>query len=143
MEHSRLASSSFLALLLLLSACRTSVVGHYGLDLEETKKCIEKLAATDPELAKLKDQTIKLFEATDLDVSFDEDGKMQSTTVLTSPAGPRTQKANGTWKLDGKQLLIDVDKKLDTTCEVDGKRLRCLRKEVFQELYGSYVLVKK
>jgi len=49
---------------LVLSGCHTRVDGDYQLDLEQTKQCVEQAAAADPEAGKLKEQTIKMLEAT-------------------------------------------------------------------------------
>ncbi len=127
---------------LALIGCRTSVVGHYRLDLEETKQCVAKAAIDNPEDAQNKDATIKLLAATDLDLELHETGKMLSTTTLTMPGAPSPQSRNGTWKLDGKRVAIAVEDEKDTICDVDGNRLRCTKPDA-ATLFSRYVLVRK
>ncbi len=127
---------------LALLGCRTSVVGHYRLDLEETKHCVAKAAVDNPEDAQMKDGTIKLLEATDLDLELNAAGKMPSTTTLTSAGAAQTQQRQGTWKLDGKRVAIAVEDEKDTICDVDGSRLRCTKPDA-ATLFSRYVLVRK
>lgn len=127
---------------LALIACRTSVAGHYQLDLEETKRCVEKAAVANPEDAQMKDGTLKMLSATNLDLELNETGKMLSTTTFSLEGTPRTQSRNGTWKLDGKRVAIAVDGEKDTSCDVDGKRLRCAKPDALT-LFSHYVLVRK
>ena len=127
---------------LALIGCRSSVAGHYQLDLEETKRCVDKAAVDNPEDAHMKDGTFKLLEATVLDLELNEAGKMLSTTTLTTASAPSTQQRDGTWKREGKQLKIKVAGEADTICEVDGRRLRC-QKPVLYTLFAHYVLVRK
>lgn len=132
-----------IALALLAMACRTSVAGEYTLDLDETKKAVDISAKENPEDAPLKDGTIKLLSATELDVTLGEDGKMSSRTRLSVPGSPSSdQKQQGTWKLENGRVVIKVEDELDTLCEVDGKRLRCAKERAYK-LYGRYVLRRK
>ncbi len=142
MRISRLAAFQIVACGLALSACRTGVPGHYELDVEQTKICVAKSALDNPDDAEMKEGTIKLMDATRLDMLLDESGMMTSTTVVTGPGSPAPQTRDGTWKLDGKRVVIKVTGVADTLCEIDGKRLRC-QKPSPGTLYSNYVLVKK
>ena len=141
MELTRRAHGFVLVAGLVLSGCHTRVDGVYRLDLEQTKQCVEKTAAADAEAGQLKDQTIKLLEATQVELRLDPDGKLLSTTVLSS-AGPATAKTSGTWQVDGKRVTFKVPGDADTSCDVDGDRLRC-EKQTANKLFGHYVLVRK
>jgi hypothetical protein len=142
MELSRRVQGLVLVACLVLSGCNSRVDGDYQLDLEQTKACVAKSAAADPEAGKHKDEVIKLLDATQVSIRLDPSGKMLSTTVLTVRGGPSTSKTSGTWKLDGKRVTIKVKDDPDTLCDVDGPRLRCQR-ATDQKLFGSYVLVHK
>ena|GEM_PF-6205655 len=128
-------------LCLCLCACRRSVAGRYQLDLEETKACVAKAELDDPEEAQMRDETIKLLALTTVDVSLDESGKLESTAQLRGHA-PRAQKSQGTWRADGTRVIMKVEGEGDTSCEVDGPRLRC-EKPRRNKLLTSYVLVRK
>ena len=55
------------------------------------------------------------------------------------------QKSNelvGTWVRDGDHLTVHIDGKGDTSCEIDGKRLRCSKPSKFR-LLEKYVLIRK
>lgn len=125
-----------------LSACRTGVAGRYELDIEETKACVAKAAVDNPEEAKMKDATIELMAKTRVEMQLEDGGKMTSTTTLTGPEAPPPRAHSGSWKMDGKSVLIQVPEVDDTRCEVDGKRLRCTKPSP-GTLYSNYVLVKK
>ena len=142
MELSRRAQGLVLVAGLVLSGCHTRVDGDYQLDLEQTKECVAKNAAANPEDGKGRDQAIKMLDATQVNIRLEEGGKMLSTTVVTVGGQPSTAKTSGTWKLDGKRVTIKVQDDSDTFCDVDGKRLRC-QKEAYNKLFGSYVLVRK
>jgi len=90
----------------------------------------------------MRDSTIKLLQTTNVDVLLEEGGKMTSTTTFSGPEAFAPQKTVGTWKLDDKRVLIQVKGIPDTTCEVDGKRLRC-HKPTPNTLFSDYVLVRK
>jgi hypothetical protein len=127
---------------LLASACSTSVVGNYELDLDESKAAVDKAVAEHPDMAHLKADTIKMLEATRVDVALTEDGKMTTQIATTTAlAGPGTQRQQGTWKLDGKRVQIHNDE-VDTRCDVDGKRLRC-ENQTLPPLLTRYVLRRK
>ena len=126
---------------LCLCACRSSVAGRYELDLEETKACVAKAKLDDPEEAQMRDETIKLLAITTVDVLLDASGKLQSTTELKGHA-PRAQKSQGTWRADGQRVIMKVEGEGDTSCAVDGQRLRC-EKPKRNKLLTSYVLVRK
>jgi hypothetical protein len=138
----RLPAFQIVGLGLGLSACRSGIAGRYELDLEETKICVSKAALDNPEDAHMKDGTIKLLEATRVDMLLDEAGKMSSTTILTAEGPPTPQKRDGTWKADGKRVIIKVDGGADTLCDVDGQRLRC-KKPALYKLFSNYVLLRK
>ncbi len=142
MRTTWLARFQIVAVGLALSGCRTSVAGHYQLDLEETKRCVDKAAVDNPEDAHMKDGTVKLLAATALDMELNQAGKMLSTTTLTSASPPSAQRRDGTWKLEGTQVKIKVEGEADTICDVDGSRLRC-QKPVLYTLFSHYVLVRK
>jgi hypothetical protein len=129
-----------LALALGLSSCRTSVAGRYELDLEQTKACVAN-AELDDEEAQMRDETINLLALTSVDVLLDESGRLQSTTQLTGPA-PRAQKSQGTWRADGERVLMKVEGEGETSCAVDGSRLRC-EKPKRNQLLTNYVLVRR
>lgn len=141
MGISRLTAFRIVCLGLGLGACRTSLAGRYELDLEETKACVAKAKLDDPEEAEMRDETIKLLAMTTVDVLLDPSGKLQSTTQLQGHA-PRAQKSQGTWRADGQRVIMKVDGEGDTSCEVDGSRLRC-EKPKRNKLLTSYVLVRK
>jgi hypothetical protein len=141
MGISRLTAFRIVCLGLGLGACRTSLAGHYELDLEETKACVAKAKLDDPEEAEMRAETIKLLAMTTVDVVLDPSGQLHSTSQLQGHA-PRAQKSQGTWLLDGKRLLMKVEGEGDTSCEVDGPRLRC-EKPKRNELLTNYVLVRK
>jgi hypothetical protein len=141
MGISRLAAFRIVCLGLGLGACRTSVAGRYELDLEETKACVAKAKVDDREEAEMRDETIKVLALTSVDVSLDESGQLESTTQLTGPA-PRVQKSKGTWRADGQRVIMKVEGEGDTTCTVDGPRLRC-EKPKRNQLLTSYVLVRQ
>jgi hypothetical protein len=124
-----------------LGACRTSVAGRYELDLEATKVCVANAKLDDPEEAQMRDETIKLLALTTVDVLLGDSGQLQSTTQLNGPA-PRTQISRGTWRADGKRLIMKLEGEGDTSCEVDGPRLRC-EKPKPNQLLTSYVLVRQ
>lgn len=124
-----------------LSACRSSVAGRYELDLEQTKACVASAKLDDPEEAQMRDETIKLLALTTVDVLLDESGKLESTAQLQGHA-PRTQKSQGTWRADGARVIMKVAGEGDTSCTVDGPRLRC-EKPKRNKLLTSYVLVRK
>jgi hypothetical protein len=126
----------------LLCGCHTRVDGEYQLDLEQTKECVAKTAATDPEEGKGKEQAIKVLEATRVSLRLEPDGKLLSTTVLSMDGPPLTSKTSGTWKLDGKRVIFKVQGDADTFCDIDASRLRC-QKQTDLKLYGHYVLVRK
>ena len=125
-----------------LSACRGGVAGRYELDIEETKVCVAKAAVDNPEEAKMKDATIELMARTRVDLQLEDGGKMTSTTVLNGPESAQPQTRTGTWRMDGKRVVIKVADVDDTHCDVDGKRLRCTKPSP-GTLYSNYVLVKK
>jgi hypothetical protein len=125
-----------------LSACRTGVVGRYELDVEETKVCVAKSALENPDDAAMKEGTIQLMEKTRLDMHLEEGGKMTATTVITGPEAFQPQSSSGSWRMDGKRVVIRVKEAADTHCDVDGKRLRCTKPSP-GTLYSNYVLVKK
>ena len=125
-----------------LIGCRTSVAGHYRLDLEDTKRCVEKAAVANPEDAGMKEGTIKMLSATDLDLELNAAGKMVSTTTLSFDGSRRSQVRNGAWRMDGKRVTITVEDEKDTTCDVDGTRLRCTKPDALT-LFSHYVLVRK
>ena len=141
MGISRLTAFRIVCLGLGLSGCRTSVAGRYQLDLEETKACVAKAKLDDPEEAEMRDETIKLLALTTVDVLLDESGQLQSTTQLQGHA-PRAQQSHGTWRADGERVLMKVDGEGDTSCTVDGPRLRC-EKPKRNQLLASYVLVRR
>jgi hypothetical protein len=126
MGISRLAAFRIVCLGLGLGACRTSVAGRYELDLEETKACVAKAKVDDREEAEMRDETIKVLALTSVDVSLDESGQLESTT-------PRA---------DGQRVIMKVEGEGDTTCTVDGPRLRC-EKPKRNQLLTSYVLVRQ
>jgi hypothetical protein len=125
-----------------LSACRGGVAGRYELDVEETKVCVAKAAVDNPEEASMKNATIELMAKTRLDMHLEEGGKMTSTMVVTGPEAFQPRTHDGSWKMDGKRVVIQVKGVDDTVCEVEGKRLRC-KKPSPGTLYSNYVLVKK
>ena len=141
MGISRLTAFRIACLGLGLGACRTSVAGRYQLDLEATKACVAKAELDDPEDAEMRDETIKLLALTTVDILLDESGQLQSTTQLTGPA-PRVQKSQGTWRDDGRRVIMKVEGEGDTSCEVEGPRLRC-QKPKRHKLLTSYVLVRQ
>jgi hypothetical protein len=141
MGNSRLTAFRIVCLGLAFSACRTSAAGRYELDLEETKACVAKAQLDDPEEAEMRDETIKLLALTTVDVLLDESGKLQSTTQLQGPA-PRVQKSRGTWHADGTRVIMTVEGEGDTSCAVEGPRLRC-QKPKRNKLLTSYVLVRQ
>ena len=141
MGISRLTAFRIVCLGLGLGACRTSVAGRYELDLEETKACVAKAKLDDPEEADMRDETIKLLAMTTVDVRLDPSGNLQSITQLQGHA-PRAQKSQGTWRADGQRVIMKVDGEGDTSCQVDGSRLRC-EKPKRNKLLTSYVLVRK
>ena len=141
MGISRLTAFRIVCLGLGLGACRTSPAGRYELDVEETKECVANAKLDDPEEVEMRDETIKLLAMTTVDVLLDPSGKLQSTSQLQGHA-PRAQKSQGTWLLDGKRLLMKVEGEGDTSCQVDGSRLRC-EKPKRSKLLTSYVLVRK
>jgi hypothetical protein len=126
---------------LVLFGCRTSVAGHYRLDLEETKLCVAAAVVDDPKVAEMKAETIRMLAATDLDLELNGTGKMLSNTTYKGPP-PQQQSRSGTWKLDGKRVKIAVEDEPDTICEVDGNRLRCTKPDA-ATLFSRYVLVRK
>ena len=125
-----------------LSACRGGVAGRYELDIEETKVCVAKAAVDNPEEASMKDATIELMAKTRLDMHLEDGGKMTSSMVVTGPESPPPRTHSGSWKMDGKRVVIQVSGIDDTRCDVDGKRLRCTKPSP-GTLFSSYVLVKK
>lgn len=129
---------------LLTSACRTSVVGRYELDLEESLKTVEESAKQYPNLASHKQDTIDRLKSGKLDIVFDENGKMSSTAEFPRLPGdpPRIVKNTGTWKLKEKRLVIMPDEGRDIDCDVDGKRLRCTD-DTLPKLMSRFVLVRK
>ena len=141
MGISRLAAFRIVCLGVGLSACRTSVAGRYQLDLEETKACVAQAKLDDPEEAQMRDETIKLLAMTTVDVLLDPSGQLQSTSQLQGHA-PRAQKSQGTWLLDGKRVIMKVAGEGDTSCQIDGPRLRC-EKPKRNKLLTNYVLVRK
>jgi hypothetical protein len=124
-----------------LAACRTPVAGRYELDLEETKACVAKAKLDDPEEVEMRDETIKLLALTTVDVLLDESGELQSTTQLQGPA-PRAQKSQGTWRADGQRVIMKVAGEGDTSCAIDGPRLRC-EKPKRNKLLTHYVLMRQ
>lgn len=140
----RLAACQLVCCGLALSACRTSIPGRYELDLEQTKACVDQAALDNPADANKKDETIKMLEATTVDVLLDEAGKMSSSTLLKDDGPPMPQKRGGTWQADadGKRIVIKVEHEEDTVCAVDGTRLRC-KKPMLYKLFSNYVLVRK
>lgn len=141
MGLSRLTAFRIVCLALGLGACRTPVAGRYELDLEETKACVAKAKLDDPEEAEMRDETIKLLSMTTVDVLLDPSGQLQSTSQLQGHA-PRAQKSQGSWLVDGKRVIMKVDGEGDTSCQVDGPRLRC-EKPKRNTLLTNYVLVRK
>lgn len=144
METSRLDRFSLacVALVLMGTGCRTSVVGHYGLDLDETKLAVAQSAAEHHEDAKNTQSALQILTTADIDVALDETGKMSTRSVLTLPGtGKSETKQAGTWKLTDKRLVITADES-ETVCDVDGKRLRCLNKAL-PNLFTRYVLIRK
>jgi hypothetical protein len=131
---------------LFVSACRKSVVGSYQLDMAETKKAVEISAKEHPEHAGGKDGTIKVLGATTIDLRLEEGGKLSSRMHYEMPPLPPTdQKQSGTWKMDGKQLVLTivVEHMTDETrCDIDGKYLRC-HNESLPDMMSRYVLVRK
>ena len=141
MGISRLSAFLIVCLGLGLGACRTSVGGRYELDVEATKACVARAELDEPEEAEMRGETIKLLALTTVDVRLDESGHLQSTTQLAGPA-PRVQKSQGTWQVDGGRVIMKIEGEGDTSCEVDGPRLRC-EKPKRNELLTSYVLVRQ
>lgn len=131
-------------LALLTTACRTSVVGHYELDLDETKKAVDQSVAEHPEQAQNKQGVVDMLSSGKLDIGLTEDGKMTSAIQFSpAPGQPaNTQKNSGTWKLNDKQLVIQAEHDRDTVCDVDGKRLRC-KNDGLPDLMSRFVLVRK
>lgn len=130
------------AQLTLLSACSTSVVGDYQLDVDETKTAVNKSLSENPDMARLKDDTLKMLEAMKLNVALTADGKMSTVVVFSGPKmAPTEKKQLGTWKLDNKRVLI-VNEGIETRCDVDAKRLRC-ENETLPPLLKRYVLQRK
>ena len=142
MELSRLAPCLALMACLIQSGCRSRVDGNYQLDLEQTKACVAKSAAADPEAGKHKDEAIKMLESTQVEIRLQPDGKMLSTTTVSMKGAPSTSKVSGTWKLEGEHITIKVPDDADTVCDIDGSRLRCHR-AASQKLFESYVLLRK
>ena len=141
MGISRLSAFLIVCLGLGLGACRTSVAGRYELDLEATKAGVARAELDDPEEAEMRGETIKLLALTTVDVQLDESGHLLSTTQLGGPA-PRVQKSQGTWQVDGRRVIMKVEGEGDTSCEVEGPRLRC-QKPKRNKLLTSYVLVRQ
>jgi hypothetical protein len=126
-----------------LLGCQSSIEGEYGLDFEQTKVEVEKNAIENPEDAPRKDAVLRLLQNTELDFELTKDGKVRSTTQLTTEDKQRTKsEKQGTWKRDGERIVIAVPSSPDTTCSVDGKRLRCSL-DNYDKLYSRYVLAKK
>lgn len=142
-RYTRFVVMASIALAPLGMGCRTSVAGDYELDLEETKKAVDKSAAENPDDAPQKDAVIKMLSATQLEITLEEGGKMISHVRLSAPGVPAAdQKRQGTWKLDNGRVVIKTDDDSDTHCDVDGKRLRCAKDQDYK-LYGRYVLRRK
>lgn len=130
----------------LMTGCRTSVVGHYEYDREETKKAVDISAAAHPENAHHKDAALKMLNAMEVDLALEEGGKLNAVMRASMPpAAPVERKQSGTWVLTDKKLVITIPSESrpdETTCEVDGKRLRC-HNENLSDLMSRYVLVRK
>lgn len=126
-----------------LLGCQSSVEGEYRLDFEQTKLEVEKNAAESPEDAPRKDAVLRMLQNTDLSFELAKGGKLRSSTQLTSDGVKRTMnEKQGTWKRDGERVVISEPSSPDTTCSVDGKRLRCST-ENYDKLYSRYVLTRK
>lgn len=105
------------------------VEGTYKLDKTEMKKSMEaeiaKMPADQQGFAKL---GMALIDAMDMSVELQSGGKMKMKSTMPNlmdkdkPA--KTDEKDGTWKMDGEAVVLDVDGK-PTKCAKSGGKLTC------------------
>jgi hypothetical protein len=135
-----------------LLGCQAKIPGNYELDFEETKREVLKTAEANPAERERQKDVLAMLQATRLTVRLLEGGKMETATVLTDKSADTPPPRSGWWKQDGKKVVMAIHntdpdaaahgKDPDTSCDVDGKRLRCF-KPMSQKLFENYVLVRK
>ena len=142
MQLSRVCLPCILAASLCLLACQAKVPGTYELDFEQTKVAVLKAAVANPEAGRMRDQALKMLEATRVTIRLEEGGKLESTTELVTGEMQTPPPLVGKWSQNGKKVTMLMAGDADTSCDIDGKRLRC-RKPTMQTLFENYVLVRK
>jgi hypothetical protein len=110
-----------------LTACHGGPEGTYKLDKTEMKKAMEaKIAKLPKEQQAFAGMATAMIEALNVQLKLESGGKAEITTSMSGmdKGSDKAKTESGTWRKDGNKVIL-TNKGKDTTCEQDGKELKC------------------
>lgn len=118
-----------LATSFLIAGCGGGVEGTYKLDKSEMKKSMEaeiaKMPADQQGFAKL---GMALVDTMEMSMDLQSGGKMKMKSsmpnIMDKDKPAKTDEKDGTWKMDGDSVVLEMDGK-PTKCAKSGGKLTC------------------